>query len=216
MRNLKIGLVLTRLGCETAGTDPERPVMTEGQITGAPFHRDSDRALHLAMERERRVRRGQSGRRPDHPAGRRHRILSLFASSAIAGRGRAVPAVPEMVISVIAPGARVKGDCESPDTIRIDGLFEGSVRAKKAVVVGADGRVEGDIHTADARIAGTVRGTLEVGSRLELAASCVIDGDICAARMQIEEGGQVNGSVSVGRLNTRPDAEARFRRPIGA
>lgn len=109
-----------------------------------------------------------------------------------------VPNPTEPVISFIGPGLRIMGDCESGDTIRIEGIVEGGVRAKKAVVVGKDGRVSGDIETADAKIAGTVQGKLEIGSRLELAASSVIDGEIRAARMLLEEGGVVNGSVRIG------------------
>ena len=114
-------------------------------------------------------------------------------------KGRTLPALPETVISIIGPGLRVKGDCESTDTVRVEGLVEGCVSAKKAVVVGKDGRVVGDITTADAKIAGTVHGALKITSRLELAATCVINGEIRAARMQLAEGGVVNGAVKVGR-----------------
>lgn len=114
-------------------------------------------------------------------------------------KGRTVPALPETVISIIGPGLRVTGDCESTDTIRVEGVVEGCIQAKKAVVVGKGGRVVGDITTADAKIAGTVHGALEITSRLELAATCVVDGEIRAARMQLAEGGAVHGSVKIGR-----------------
>ncbi len=114
-------------------------------------------------------------------------------------KGRTVPAMPETVISIIGPGMRVMGDCESTDTIRVEGVIEGCVRAKKAVVVGKGGRVVGDISTADAKIAGSVNGALEISSRLELAATSVVDGTIRAARMVLAEGGVVSGSVKVGR-----------------
>ena len=66
-------------------------------------------------------------------------------------------------------------------------------------MIGKAGRVNGDIHTQDAVIAGTVKGSLIVESRLELQATCHIDGEISAARLQLEEGGVVNGTISVGR-----------------
>jgi cytoskeletal protein CcmA (bactofilin family) len=94
---------------------------------------------------------------------------------------------------------RVVGDCDTTDTIRIEGHIEGSVRAQKAVVIGKAGRVNGDIHTEDAVIGGSVQGSLVVESRLELQATCQIDGEISAARLQLEEGGVVNGTINVGR-----------------
>lgn len=110
----------------------------------------------------------------------------------------AAPVPPDPVISFIGPGLRITGDCESSDTIRIEGTVEGGVKARKAVVVGKQGSVTGDIETADAKIAGTVQGKLEIGSRLELASSAVIDGEIRAARMLLEEGGAINGAVKIG------------------
>ncbi len=124
-------------------------------------------------------------------------------------KGRGVPAQPEKVISIIGPGMHVKGDCETGDTVRIEGVVEGSVVAKKAVVVGRKGRVIGDITTADAKIAGAVTGKLEIQSRLELAATCVIDGEINAARLQLEDGGKVNGSLHVGQQTAEPNMGAQ-------
>ena len=112
---------------------------------------------------------------------------------------RMTQTTPEAVISIIGGGMTVRGDCESSDTIRIDGTVEGSVRAEKAVVIGKDGRVVGDISTGDAKIAGAVKGILDITSRLEVASTAVIDGEIRTARLQLDEGGVVNGSVSVGR-----------------
>ena len=74
---------------------------------------------------------------------------------------------PETVISIIGPGMKVIGNCETDGTIRIEGTVQGSVHAGKAVVVGKDGMVDGDIVTQDAVISGRVIGKLVAESRLE-------------------------------------------------
>ncbi len=125
-------------------------------------------------------------------------------------KNRTMSPAPENVVSIVGAGMRIVGDCESADTIRIEGSIEGTVRAEKGVVIGKGGRVKGDIHTADARIAGSVKGALTVKSRLELEATAVVDGEIKTARLQLDEGGIVNGTVSVGRQDA---AEAPT--PIG-
>lgn len=115
------------------------------------------------------------------------------------GRDRAGSGAPmESVISIIGPGMKVVGNCETDGTIRIEGTVEGSVRAGKAVVVGKDGRVKGDITTQDAVISGSVVGTVNAESRLELQATARIDGEIRARRMQLEEGAILNGTVQMG------------------
>lgn len=104
----------------------------------------------------------------------------------------------EGVISLIGPGMRVVGDCSTEGTLRIEGHIEGSARAGKAVVVGKEAVVQGDIFTQDAVIGGRVSGTVVAESRLELQASCIIEGEVRARRIKLEEGGRVNGSMKVG------------------
>lgn len=110
----------------------------------------------------------------------------------------------EGVISIIGPGMRVVGDCESEGTLRIEGSVEGTVRAGKAVVVGKDGVVDGDIETQDAVIGGRVNGSVRAESRLELQATCVVEGKIQARRIKLEEGGTVNGTIEIGQVQATP------------
>lgn len=112
----------------------------------------------------------------------------------------------ETVISIIGPGMKVTGDCETDGTIRVDGELHGSVRAGKAVVVGKDGVVEGEIHTQDAVISGRVDGSLHAESRLELQATSRVEGEVFAPRMQLEEGAVLNGTVHMGDRSSRPQA----------
>jgi cytoskeletal protein CcmA (bactofilin family) len=114
------------------------------------------------------------------------------------------PTSREGVISIIGPGMRVVGDCETEGTLRIEGTVEGTVRAGKAIVVGKDGIVHGDVSTQDAVIGGRVTGTVTAESRLELQATCVIEGEIRARRVKLDEGGKVNGKVLMGELAQVP------------
>jgi len=104
-------------------------------------------------------------------------------------------ASPESVISIIGPGMTIVGDCETDGTVRIEGTVEGSIKAGKAIVIGKQGLVRGDIVTQDAVISGRVEGTLVAASRLELQATCHIEGEIHTRRMQLEEGAVLNGTV---------------------
>ena len=105
---------------------------------------------------------------------------------------------PDSVISIIGPGMTIVGDCETDGTVRIEGSVEGSVKAGKAVVIGKEGLVTGDIFTQDAVISGRVEGKLVAASRLELQATCRIDGEVQTRRMQLEEGAVLNGNVLMG------------------
>jgi cytoskeletal protein CcmA (bactofilin family) len=118
----------------------------------------------------------------------------------------------EAVISIIGPGMHVRGDCDTEGTLRIEGTVEGLIRAGKGVVVGKDGVVNGDISTQDAIIGGRVTGTVVAESRLELQATCLVEGEIRARRVKLEEGGRVNGKIEIGEVKAMTTSEAASRR----
>ena len=108
--------------------------------------------------------------------------------------------VTDSVISIIGPGMKIVGDCETEGTVRIEGRVEGSIRAGKAVVVGKEGLVKGDINTQDAVVSGRVEGTLTAESRLELQATSRVEGEVHARRMQLEDGAVLNGTIHMGEV----------------
>jgi cytoskeletal protein CcmA (bactofilin family) len=122
----------------------------------------------------------------------------------------------EGVISIIGPGMRVVGDCETEGTLRIEGSVEGAVRAGKAIVVGREGVVQGDITTQDAVIGGRVIGTVIAESRLELQATAVVEGEIRARRIKIEEGSRINGTINSGDDATNPQPAGKAAEPVAA
>ena len=119
---------------------------------------------------------------------------------------------PESVISIIGPGMTIVGNCETDGTVRIEGTVDGSIRAGKAVVIGKQGVVTGDIATQDAVISGRVEGTLVAASRLELQATCRIDGEVHTRRMQLEEGAVLNGNVHMGQ-DLKVDVPGKSKSP---
>lgn len=106
------------------------------------------------------------------------------------------------VVSVVGSGMKVTGDCVTDGTLRVEGRVEGTIQAAKAVVVGEGGVVAGDIRTQDAVVAGTVQGSIAAESRVELQSTCRIEGDIRSRRVKLEEGGQVDGRLEMGRAGS--------------
>ena len=113
-------------------------------------------------------------------------------------------------VSIVGPGMKIVGDCSSDGTIRVEGRVEGSIRAGKSVVVGQEGIVVGDIETQDAIVAGRVQGSVSADSRVELQATCRVEGDIRSRRVKLDEGGQIDGSLHMGEPKAKPRVNADF------
>jgi cytoskeletal protein CcmA (bactofilin family) len=105
----------------------------------------------------------------------------------------------EQSMSIIGPGMNITGDLLTDGTVRVEGRIEGTIRAGKAVIVGKGGEVDGDVITQDAVIGGRLRGTLVAESRLELQATCDIEGQIRAPaqHLKLEEGARFNGQIQM-------------------
>jgi len=112
------------------------------------------------------------------------------------------------VVSIVGPGMKIVGDCSSDGTIRVEGQVEGSVKAAKSVVIGKEGVVLGDVVTQDAIVAGRVNGSVSAESRVELQATCRVQGDIRSRRIKLDEGGQVDGQLHMGGRGSDRPAEA--------
>jgi cytoskeletal protein CcmA (bactofilin family) len=105
----------------------------------------------------------------------------------------------ENAISIIGAGMQIQGDIVTDGTVRVEGKIKGTIRAGKAVVLGKEAEVDGDIFTQDAVIGGRVTGTLVAESRLELQSTCVVDGSVRARaqHLQLEEGARFNGQIEM-------------------
>lgn len=102
-------------------------------------------------------------------------------------------------ISIIGPGMHIRGDLSTDGTVRVEGTVHGTIRAGKAVVLGKDGAIEGDVFTQDAVIGGRLIGSIVAESRLELQSTSVIEGEIraCAEHLQLDEGARFNGQIQM-------------------
>jgi cytoskeletal protein CcmA (bactofilin family) len=110
---------------------------------------------------------------------------------------RAVPG--DGAISIIGPGMRIEGDLLTDGTVRVEGSVHGTIRAGKAVVLGKEGEIVGEVFTQDAVIGGRLSGRVVAESRLELQSTCVIEGEIRARaeHLQLDEGARFNGQIQM-------------------
>jgi cytoskeletal protein CcmA (bactofilin family) len=95
--------------------------------------------------------------------------------------------------SLIGAGTTMKGDITSNGDLRIDGTLVGNIHCSAKVVIGAGGVVQGDINGQQADIMGKVTGTIKVKDLLQLKGGSHLNGNIQAAKLQIEPQANFNG-----------------------
>lgn len=100
--------------------------------------------------------------------------------------------------SLIGAGTTILGDIESQGDIRIDGVLHGNLRGRGKILIGPEGKVEGDIEGEQADVLGHITGKIKVSGLLHLRGKAVIQGDIYAGNLQVEPSATFNGQCHMG------------------
>lgn len=97
-------------------------------------------------------------------------------------------------VSRISAGTVIKGEIISPNDIRIDCVFEGTLKVKGKVVVGNTATIKGDIICDNCDIFGKLDGNVYVKDTLGLKDGCVVNGNLHIRRISVELGSTFNGN----------------------
>lgn len=103
-------------------------------------------------------------------------------------------------VNLISQGTSILGEITSNSDIRIDGQIEGTIRSESKVVVGASGKVSGDIICASADILGHVDGTITCKDILFLKSTAHVEGDLTTNKLVVESGAVFNGNCKMGEV----------------
>lgn len=105
--------------------------------------------------------------------------------------------------NILSSDVEIKGSLKFSNDLIIDGKIEGEVTSDGALTVGENAFVVGEIRTKSVVIFGRVQGNISVTERCELKANAVLEGDIVAGTLSIEEGATFMGKSSVGAAAVR-------------
>jgi len=97
-------------------------------------------------------------------------------------------------INKILSGTELNGDLVSDSNIIIEGDVIGNVSCSGKVLVGASGKIKGNLVCVNAEIEGTLHGELTIENLLVMRSTARIKGDIQATKLTIEEGAYFEGS----------------------
>ncbi len=100
-------------------------------------------------------------------------------------------------VNLISQGTEITGDVKSSGDIRIDGVLNGNMVTKGKVVIGATGRVKGEVECKNSEVSGLIDGKITVTQLLNLKASSKINGTIITNKLSIEPGAVFTGNCAM-------------------
>ena len=101
-------------------------------------------------------------------------------------------------INIINEGTLIRGDIVANGDIRIDGELVGNIEAKGRLVIGPNGKVDGEVNCNNIEVSGYIKGKVNVSEMLTMKASAKVSGDIVAGKLSVEPGSLFTGTCSMG------------------
>ena len=96
----------------------------------------------------------------------------------------------------------VKGELSGSEDLYVDGQVEGSIALEgNNLTVGPNGQVKASVDAKGVVVQGKLDGNIQVSDRVELRKSAIVNGDISAQRISIEEGAFLKGKVDIQRTD---------------
>jgi len=102
-----------------------------------------------------------------------------------------------MINSIVGETTKLKGDFEINGILRIDGVFEGSVKGRSQVLIGEKGKAFLDLEADEIVIGGKVEGNIRVRGRVKMLASGYLKGEVTARNLIIEPGAFFSGKCKM-------------------
>ncbi len=111
--------------------------------------------------------------------------------------------------TLIGKSVSIRGELSGSEDLFLDGMFEGTVTLSESrLTVGPNAQVKADLHVRDLIVFGLVDGNVHASGRIELRQTAIVNGDIFASRLSVEESASIRGRVELtGR--TGPATEPR-------
>ena len=134
----------------------------------------------------------------------------MFQRSKRIGQEEDMTKKSDEVQGFVGKGTELNGKLKFEGTIRIDGVFQGSIHTAGTLVVGEEARVEADVHCGTLLVTGEIIGDIEAAERFEAQAPAQIQGNVQAPVLVISEGVCFDGNARMGtRVGAKPEKEKR-------
>jgi len=112
----------------------------------------------------------------------------------------------ELIDTILAGDVEFAGTMVFKKPLMIKGKVSGNIRSESDLYIDTDAVVEAEIFANQVSVRGAVKGNIVAKDRVDLCASCSLDGDIKAPEVTMETGCRFNGICTM--TGKKADASA--------
>lgn len=100
--------------------------------------------------------------------------------------------------SIIGQSIRITGDITADEPLTIAGRVDGTVSISgHSLTVDNSGQVNGDLMADAVIVSGHVTGSVVATTRIAILGTAIIDSDLSAPVLRVEEGAEIRGKLDI-------------------
>ncbi|HVZ84958.1 MAG TPA: polymer-forming cytoskeletal protein [Terracidiphilus sp.] len=101
----------------------------------------------------------------------------------------------------------IRGELKGSEDLTVDGRLEGTIQLTEGrLTIGANANVAADLTAKDVLVLGKLQGNINASGRVELRAGSVVEGDVRAHRLAVEDNAVFRGKVDLTQGAANPEA----------
>ncbi len=101
-------------------------------------------------------------------------------------------------VAHIGKSVLIKGELSGSEDLYIDGQVEGTIELRDHnLTIGPNGRVQANVNAKEVVILGSLKGNVRAVDRVEIRKAGSLVGDLVAARVVVEDGADIKGSIDI-------------------
>jgi cytoskeletal protein CcmA (bactofilin family) len=123
----------------------------------------------------------------------------------------------ENVPARIGKSIVICGEVKGSEDLIVDGRVEGTVNLSESrLTIGPSANLAANLSAKDILVLGQVKGNLTASGRVELRAGCLVEGDIRALRLAVEDNAVFRGKVDLTQVVAKPSSGSSASQANGA
>lgn len=113
------------------------------------------------------------------------------------------------ITGFITRGAEIRGELFFEGTFRLDGYLKGTIDSESTLVVGEQGKIEGEIRVRNLVNHGEIKGIIQAKEKVEVSSFGRVIGTINSPKLVIQEGAYLEADCQTLEIISAPAAEKK-------
>jgi cytoskeletal protein CcmA (bactofilin family) len=106
----------------------------------------------------------------------------------------------------VGPTANINGDLVCDGIVKVDGVYQGSIKTVSNVIISEKGRVDAHVEAQNVSVSGQVKGSIVAKGRLEILSTGRVWADVTVSSFLLDDGGKLHGALKMFGTGEEPES----------